>query len=216
MVMGMQAPDWLPVHVLRAQSNKMASMKGNDGRAARRHLLRRLGLVLGTFGVCLSILVLLGVGGGRFRQRKRRFALFDMGFRSQSEKKQQHAFKLDTTPLIANEQQVEQMILEASLHLVDLEVDYEELAYSPSDAYAGIYGRFCPLNFAAHKKNPTAGTTTQVCYGNQARARRMPKIKRSIICSSNSSSHLPVCVASLSSFLITFSTHVSRFGRCVS
>lgn len=135
----------------------VTTTKGNDGRAARRQLLRRIGLVLGIFGVCLSLLVLLGVGGRQ--RRRRRFAFLDMGFRSPHEP--QHPFQLDTAPLITNEKQVEEMILSAQLHLVDLEVDYEELAYSPSETYAGIYGRFCPLNFAAHKKNPTEGNRNE-------------------------------------------------------
>ena len=41
----------------------MGGTKGNDGRAARRMLWRRLGVVLSCFGGVLLVLNLLGIGG---------------------------------------------------------------------------------------------------------------------------------------------------------
>lgn len=48
-------------------------------------------------------------------------------------------------------------ILEGRLHLVDIIGVEQELERAPLHSYAGVYGKFCRLNFAIHKANPSSG-----------------------------------------------------------
>lgn len=50
-------------------------------------------------------------------------------------------------------------VLNGRLHLIELEVVKEEMDRAREDSYAGVYGSFCRLNFAAHKANPSSGTS---------------------------------------------------------
>jgi hypothetical protein len=47
-------------------------------------------------------------------------------------------------------------ILEGRLHLVDIMGVDQEVQRSPAHSYAGVYGKFCRLNFAVHKANPSS------------------------------------------------------------
>jgi hypothetical protein len=53
-------------------------------------------------------------------------------------------------------------ILEARIHLVEIVGIEEEVVRAPKHSYNGVYGRFCRLNFAVHKENPSSGE-----YSNQ-------------------------------------------------
>jgi hypothetical protein len=48
-------------------------------------------------------------------------------------------------------------LLSGRFHLIDLEVDHDELADADDDSYAGITAEFCMLDFALHKKDPSSG-----------------------------------------------------------
>lgn len=56
-----------------------------------------------------------------------------------------------------HEAEMLEQILEAEIHLVDLEVVEEELLRAHPSSYAGVYGHFCELNFELHKEDPAAG-----------------------------------------------------------
>jgi hypothetical protein len=53
-------------------------------------------------------------------------------------------------------------VLEGKLHLINIMGVEEELVRSSENSYAGVYGRFCRLNFAVHKENPSSGKSNIV------------------------------------------------------
>lgn len=54
-------------------------------------------------------------------------------------------------------------VVEARIHLVEIVGLEEEIIRAPKSSYAGVYGRFCRLNFAVHKENPSSGTFFFTC-----------------------------------------------------
>ncbi len=48
-------------------------------------------------------------------------------------------------------------LLSGKYHLIDLEVDYDELDEAEDGSYAGITAEFCMLDFSLHKKDPSSG-----------------------------------------------------------
>ena len=50
-------------------------------------------------------------------------------------------------------------VLNGKLHLIEIELVGKEMERASEDSYAGVYGSFCRLNFAAHKANPSSGTS---------------------------------------------------------
>ena len=141
-------------------------MKGNDGRAARRKLIRR-GLMLGSslLGLVTVMVVARKIlvaqnpassygssgrllrdpgrrAGGAGSARQFRFSLHRQFSGSDKE----------------DEAQVLQDVLAAKLQLIDLMVVEEELLRAPSNSYAGVYGKFCKIDWTLRKRDPSAGT----------------------------------------------------------
>lgn len=159
-------------------------MKENDGRAARRKTTHRL-IVLGSGA--LGCLVLLGVTGrflsplmrGGAAARHSSHGLRDPQGGDQdaaaaaataaAPPASAHAFRraLHNQFGLGNllgknkkkdQAQVMKEVLAADLQLVDLTVVEEELLRSPSNSYAGVYGKFCKLDWSLRKRDPSAGT----------------------------------------------------------
>lgn len=177
--------DLLPSSLTKVSQD--ATMKENDGKAARRRFLRQLML----WGGGASIIFIVGASIGLFsspsssssspddrrhyllrsdkqgnderslHHRKILPAQRDWRWRQQKLQRQ-HPPGRDGE----DEQQQRQFdeaemidkILEAKIHLVSLSVREEELERSHPSSYAGIYAHFCELNFDAHKRDPAAGT----------------------------------------------------------
>lgn len=55
-----------------------------------------------------------------------------------------------------DEAQVLQDVLAAKLQLIDLTVVEEELLRAPANSYAGVYGKFCKIDWTVRKKDPSA------------------------------------------------------------
>ena len=138
-------------------------MKGNDGRAARRRITNRLVIGIGIFIIVVIFWFLWSVitkgevptrpmlrerggGGGNAVNKAREFR-----------KKMAHSYANEH-----DEAEMLEQILQAKIHLVDLEVVEDELLQSHPSTYAGVYGHFCQLNFAAHKKDPSSGKCVAV------------------------------------------------------
>lgn len=60
--------------------------------------------------------------------------------------------ELDLSDPVAN-----MPLLSGYFHLIDLDVDHEEMEDAEDDSYAGITAEFCKLDFALHKKDPSSG-----------------------------------------------------------
>ena len=141
-------------------------MKENNGRGARRKLIRRLTFIIAPFVVLFGFLTLIGFG--RFRRQQLRSAVQGEkyghaglgggggggGLGASTSWKQ----KLQKQFVRAKESDVLEQILSAQLHLVDLHIEQAEVARSPSDSYEGVYGSFCQVDFSLHKKDPSRGT----------------------------------------------------------
>ena len=144
-------------------------MKGNNGQAARKRMIRRF-MVGG--GICVSIGVLILVSDflsspssneGTSRQLLRSNDPVKNAAHTIQEKARkfrQDLHKQHTEQF--NEAEMIDKILEAEIHLVSLGLNEEELERSHPSTYAGVYGNFCKLNFAAHKKDPAAGTLKSI------------------------------------------------------
>ena len=54
------------------------------------------------------------------------------------------------------------LILSASIHLIDIQVEESEVgAFDNDHTYAGVYGTFCELDFSLQKQDPSSGTVGQ-------------------------------------------------------
>ena len=144
-------------------------MKGNDGRAARRKRIRQ-GLILGSSLLGLVAVMVVArkifvaqnpslnypygyygssssgaaaAGGAADSARQFRFSLHRQFSGSDKE----------------DEAQVLQDVLAAKLQLIDLMVVEEELLRAPPNSYAGVYGKFCNIDWTLRKRDPSAGTS---------------------------------------------------------
>ena len=131
-------------------------MKGNDGRAARRRSIKRI--LVGISTVFLVLLVRYIITTTQ-KETTTKLSMLRNGAKDSVNKARE--FRKELEHSYANEHdegQLLQQILEAKIHLVDLEVVEEELMQAHPSTYAGVYGHFCQLNFAAHKHDTSAGT----------------------------------------------------------
>ena len=127
--------------------NSTGKMKENNGHAARRQLLRKLGIVLCVFCILMGALVL---ADKRYTEEGQSHG----GNRQSLFNKLRRASKTNVKrPPVSTEFS---QILEAKLHLIDIDVNGRELTRSPPDSYEGIYGSFCEINFQAHKDDPSS------------------------------------------------------------
>ncbi|CAJ1961351.1 unnamed protein product [Cylindrotheca closterium] len=139
-------------------------MKGNNGQAAKKRMLHRFMIGGGVCLICIGALALVSTGlvagnGGTSRQLLRSdnvervkegvHKLQDKARKFRNDLHKQHHEDF-------NEAEMIEKILEAEIHLVSLGLNEEELSRSHPSSYAGVYGHFCKLNFAAHKKDPAA------------------------------------------------------------
>ncbi len=133
-------------------------MKGNDGRAARRKMIHRWLIVGSSLAGLLLVLRLTGVipfdrshehgssrGSGRLLRDPH----------AENARQFRHALHHQFSD--KDEAQVLQQVLAAELQLVDLTVVEEELLRSPTNSYAGVYGKFCKLDWTIRKRDPSAG-----------------------------------------------------------
>lgn len=135
-------------------------MKGNNGRGARKRLTRQLFFIIGGFLALLFVLSVLGVGTTK---QLRDTPLSNNQDRSaqilqeDQEQATEHQFDMARQFTERGEGKLMEEVLSGRLHLVELYSVREELIRSPSNTYAGVYGKFCRLNWALHKKDPSAG-----------------------------------------------------------
>jgi hypothetical protein len=151
-------------------------MKGNSGRGARRKVGRQL---LWLCGGCLGlvvVLMVLGRGTGsdgskqlrENQQRQRPFgrirqaaqgAAQSLREASRAAQDQAKEFRSGLSDQFdrKDEGEILELVLNAEIHLVDLNVVEEELLRAPPNSYAGVYGSFCKLDWKLHKKDPSGG-----------------------------------------------------------
>ena len=149
-------------------------MKENDGKAARRKLTNRLLKIIGFFFVLIIIFSFLGLGGKRKRNlrepRMSRFGekvgKFRDAMRERATDKVRDAvrekaadFRLGMRQQFSekDEGKILERVLSGHLHLVELETVEEELLSAPPNSYAGVYGKFCRIDWSLHKKDPSSG-----------------------------------------------------------
>lgn len=152
-----------PHYSALSQTNKVVSllliMKGNDGHAARKRVMKQL-FVVGGLCFCFSAIFFLRSGQSTSSRQLLRDPNSSNTFMLSKLQDKARKFRKDLHESYSNKHDEPEMlekILEAEIHLVDLEVVEEELLRAHPSSYAGIYGEFCELNFAVHKKDPAAG-----------------------------------------------------------
>ena len=120
-------------------------MKENNGHAARRKLLKKLGIVLCAFFCFMGALVMV----------ETKYYTDDTGGKRQSlfNKIRRARGPISFSPPVSKKYA---HILAADLHLINIDADYRELRRSPSGDYEGVYGTFCKLNFQVHKEDPSS------------------------------------------------------------
>ncbi|GKY96347.1 hypothetical protein MPSEU_000594400 [Mayamaea pseudoterrestris] len=143
-------------------------LKENNGRAARRKTMHRIGWIAVAFLVVLIILFKPFGGGSKaeeHRQRRQELAQRLRKFASEAvnanpihamqQKLGSHdssgtnAWKSDT-------EEVLEQIVQARLHLVDIRSDTSSLSTAAKGDYSGVYGSFCRLDWSIHKQDPSA------------------------------------------------------------
>jgi hypothetical protein len=137
--------------------------KGNDGRGARKKITWQLLWIVGGFLLLIIVLSLLGVGGrsninqlrdtpvskAREQLGRIRNAGQEEASKNRNDLKDQFSEK--------SEGKLLESVLSGHMHLVDIHIVQEELSRAPSNSYAGVYGKFCRLDWSLHKKDPSAG-----------------------------------------------------------
>jgi hypothetical protein len=165
-----------PIILLRLVVYIPFIMKENNGRAARRRLQRQLCIIIAVFALLIVVLTILGVGNdGRvvpvtrenLEQIRRQSAEFIRNRKHGgplSKANQQQRHRLDPNSgaeefdEVVDEAEIMERILTARYNLVDLHIVESEVRSAPSHTYAGVYGTFCELDFAQHKRDPSSGT----------------------------------------------------------
>jgi hypothetical protein len=120
-------------------------MKENNGRASRRKTTRRL--LYGGVGATIVAALLLLVWNKldedpppnpRLLRQARKHAMLH------------HLHDKD-------EAQIMKEVLAGDLQLIDVTVNEKELVRAPENSYAGVYGKFCQLDWSRRKVDPSAG-----------------------------------------------------------
>lgn len=132
------------------------SMKGNNGRAGRRKLYRRLAVILGSFATVFMILYLVKSTSPNDRNihhtiRNQLRQRFGGGSSATTEEAAAGA----TIPRHHSDD-VLQQILRGELHLVQLSSDPVTVKESDGNSHAGLTGHFCKLEWHLYKSNPSA------------------------------------------------------------
>ena len=126
-------------------------VKENNGRAARRKSLRRLGVVAAV--AVAGLFLVVTVISSRHSQSSSRSKPLAQRLRSLADHavnvRPQTTWTSDTDALL-------QEIVQAKLHLVDIRTDTASLATSSGSDYQGMYGAFCRLDWSIHKQDPSA------------------------------------------------------------
>ena len=61
-----------------------------------------------------------------------------------------------------DEAKVIKRVLDGDLQLIDVTAEEKELLRAPPNSYAGVYGKFCRLDWSRRKVDPSAGTCVVV------------------------------------------------------
>jgi hypothetical protein len=135
------------------------SMKGNNGRASRRKLYRRLAVILGSFATVFFILYLVKSSSPNDRNIHhtiRNHLRQRFGGGSTTEQ----AAAGGTIPRHHSgddsNNDVLQQILRGELHLVQLSDDPLQVKHSDGNSHTGLMGHFCKLEWHLYKSNPSA------------------------------------------------------------
>lgn len=153
-------------------------MKENDGRGARRKLVKKFALILcGCLLVVLAVVVFhraAGGGGhgprsgsGNHRPRSLLHHLDgrDGGGGGGGRNRPRHLSSAGGDTATNNKWDADEDLLEAivkaRVHLVDIVVDRDEQAMQggnggDEDSYSGVYGKFCRLDWDVHKADPSS------------------------------------------------------------
>lgn len=128
-------------------------MKENDGRAARRQSTQKLLTGVGLAAVALLLLMVLGRRGGDETTRSNGARLL-RDTSNYQKIKQLHRSHHNSDE---DDAQVMKQVLAGDLQLMDMTVKEQELIRAPPNSYAGVYGKFCKLDWSRRKRDPSAG-----------------------------------------------------------
>jgi hypothetical protein len=134
-------------------------MKENDGRASRRKTHRQLwygGLILGG----LFLFVAWKKWDNSLDQYDESNHLRLLRQAKKHAERRHHDGGNDNNSngdQEYNEAKVMKRVLSGDLQLIDVTVVEKELLRAPSNSYAGVYGKFCRLDWSRRKVDPSAG-----------------------------------------------------------
>jgi hypothetical protein len=131
------------------------SLKGNNGRAKRRKLYRRIAIILCSFATVFFVMFLVKAPEDRNIHHTIRNSLRQrFGNTDTNNKAPQEVTASGTIP---RHHDVLQQILRGEIHLVDISVHDPALVHQSSEhSYAGLTGHFCRLEWHVYKNNPSA------------------------------------------------------------
>jgi len=143
-------------------------MKENDGRAARRQLTKKLSVILGSTAALLLVLYAFqdrsgaSKSGYGLRNKQQVGAPRQLGAGGeQVGRKVKPKWNKPSSEDWDADKELVDAIVAAKVHLIDLRLDQDELQralHESSDEreYAGVYGKFCRLDWQVHKQDPSA------------------------------------------------------------
>jgi hypothetical protein len=129
------------------------SMKGNNGRAGRRKLYRRLGVILGSFGTVFFILYLVKSSSPPGTRNVHHTIRNQLRQRFGGEKASSSGNTSDNKD---DKDDVLQQILRGEIHLVQLSSDENTVQESDGNSHTGLTGHFCKLEWHLYKENPSS------------------------------------------------------------
>jgi hypothetical protein len=141
-------------------------LKGNNGRASKRKLYRKLAFVLGAFGSVFLILYLIKSPEHRNihhtirnQLRKRLVGSPFAAVPPHDPNTVPRHHTLDNNVNAnnnADDNSVLQQILRGEIHLVDISFDHELVQQSDAESHVGLTGHFCKLEWHLYKADPSA------------------------------------------------------------
>jgi hypothetical protein len=140
-------------------------MKGNKENVARSNKRRRKRALIMVVVVVTCVVSIRSYFVGNMVGDNKRIR----GMRQRAERLGSRKFKKEKNLSVLLSQQTNDkhgkaesidLILSAKVHLTDIMIPRGALSSKHKDNYQKVRGVFCPLNWAAHKKDPSSGTRT--------------------------------------------------------
>mmetsp|Transcript_6077 Transcript_6077/g.6608 ORF Transcript_6077/g.6608 Transcript_6077/m.6608 type:complete len:442 (-) Transcript_6077:360-1685(-) len=129
----------------------MVTVKGNSGKGARNRLIQRLVTVI---AICLILIAVCEFSGnGRYASISKTIKKKKDKIINHNHENREHRFHRGNSKL-SQEEKID-LIVSGKVHLIDIIVTRPQIRNSKEGTYEGVIGKFCEIEWSAHKSNPS-------------------------------------------------------------